>query len=151
MFNLGVFGEHGIDQAALNLLNAIPKNEYKIILHVIYELGYTSKLIEQLDNNIQIQIAIPNKSILGKIHFNRKKNLLFGALNGLSFFLINRKIRESVVSINPDWIIDYDTSLQKIVQRIKFFSITTLAGSLREKPSHFHTLSKSTINSLLLL
>jgi len=73
LFNLGVFGEHGIDQAALNLLNAIPKNEYKIILHVIYELGYTSKLIEQLDNNIQIQIAIPNKSILGKIHFNRKK------------------------------------------------------------------------------
>lgn len=124
LFNLGVFGEHGIDQAALNLLNAIPKNQYDIILHVIYELGYTSKLIEELDKNIQIQVAIPNKSILGKIHFNRKKNLLFRALDGLSFFLINGKIRESVLSINPDWIIDYDTSLQKIVQRIKFFSIT---------------------------
>ncbi len=123
LLNLGVFGEHGIDQAALNLLNAIPKNQYKIILHVLYELGYDSRLLKELDQDIQVHFAVPNNTLLGKIHFYRRKNLFLKILDGLALFLINQKIVGSIKNICPTYVIDYDSSLQKIASKIDCFSM----------------------------
>ena len=75
--NLGVFGEHGIDQACLHFLNAIPKDRYCVVLHQLYELENKSRLAAELQDCIEIIVAVPKNSILGKIHFYRRKNLIF--------------------------------------------------------------------------
>ncbi len=132
LLNVGVFGEHGIDQAALNFLNSIPKNQYKLVLHQIYELDYRSALFEELGNDITVKVAITKNTLLGKIHFNRRKNLLYKIVDGLSLFALNKKIYTSIKECSPDIIIDYDSSLQKVMHKFDIFSMAFIHFSPNE-------------------
>ena len=48
VFNLGIFGIHGIDRAATDLINHIPLHEYEIVLHQLYDRPERSDLFDQL-------------------------------------------------------------------------------------------------------
>jgi glycosyltransferase involved in cell wall biosynthesis len=117
VINLGVFGEHGIDQACLHFLNAIPKDEYCVVLHQLYELEKKSRLTAELQDCIEIKVAVPKNSILGKIHFYRRKNLFFKLIDGFSILFLQNAIYKSLDNLAPDILIDYDTSLQKVIHR----------------------------------
>ncbi len=118
VINLGIFGTHGIDRAAVNFINQIPLDQFDVVIHQIYERDEVTFLAKELPEAVTIVTALPRTSFWGNIHMNRYKGVFFKLLDSVGIFAMQAAIAKSINALNADAIYDYDISLQKAVQYI---------------------------------
>jgi hypothetical protein len=135
LFNLGVFGKHGVEHALVNLLPQIKTPDLQIWLHEIYEPDHKSPLLEKIKNFTTQICSLPRTSFWGYVHMNRKKNLIYKLIDGLGIFNIHTIIANSINRRNADLIIDYDLSLLRSVHQLN----SPVIGVFHFRPKNFRS------------
>ncbi len=111
IFNVGVFGKHGIEHALVNLLTELPQNSHQYILHEIYELDNISPLWHQIKNIVERHCSLPRSSFWGNLHMSRKKSIFYKLVDALGVLKIHSLIGNQLNKHQADVIVDYDLSL----------------------------------------
>ncbi len=126
VINLGIFGTHGIDRAALEIMHELCKLEHYVYLHLIYERVEKSFLYSQIPSSVKVITAMPLDSFWGLAHMNRYKSIWHKLLDSIGLIRMQSLIAKSVNSLAPDVIFDFDISLQKCIKRIQAPVIGTI-------------------------
>ena len=119
VFNLGIFGIHGIDRAATDLINHIPLHEYEIVLHQLYDRPERSDLFDQLPAEVVVTTSMPRGSFWGDMHMGRYKGVWHKLMDSLGVLAMRNISADSINRFRPDLVIDYDISLQKAAHLIR--------------------------------
>lgn len=135
LFNLGVFGKHGVEHALINLIKKIKKPEIEILVHEIYEPDQKSSLLSEISEHIIYKCSLPRSTFWGYIHMSRRKRLISKIIDAFGIFQIHRIITKSINNIKPDLIIDYDLSLLRSAKKID----TPIIGCFHFRPKNFRS------------
>jgi glycosyltransferase involved in cell wall biosynthesis len=135
LFNVGVFGKHGVEHALVNLLPQIKIPNVKLIIHEIYEPDNRSPLLEKIKIFTTQICSLPRTSFWGNIHMNRRKNILFKLIDGLGIFSIHTIVANQINKLNVDIIVDYDLSLLRSVHKLK----SPVIGVFHFRPKNFRS------------
>ncbi|MDA0237517.1 MAG: glycosyltransferase [Proteobacteria bacterium] len=111
IFNTGVFGRHGIENALVNLMLELPQAEHQYMLHQIYELDHLSPLIDKITHALVQECSLPRTSFWGNIHMNRKKSIFHKLLDSIGLLRIHSLVAKHINQHHADIVVDYDLSL----------------------------------------
>ena len=111
IFNTGVFGKHGIENALVNLLLELPVNEHEYILHNIFQLDQKSPLLNAIEQIVTQDCSLPRSTFWGGLHMNRKKSIFHKLLDSLGLLKIHKLIANNINQHQADVVVDYDLSL----------------------------------------
>jgi hypothetical protein len=73
LFNLGVFGKHGVEHALINLIREIKSTAVEITIHEIYEPDKKSPLFADISDYVIHKCSMPRSTFWGYIHMSRRK------------------------------------------------------------------------------
>lgn len=135
LFNLGVFGKHGVEHALVNLLTQIKIPQLQLFIHEIYEPDQRSPLLEKIKSFTTHLCSLPRTSFWGNVHMNRRKNLLYKLIDGLGIFSIHSIVANQINKLNVDIIVDYDLSLLRSVHKLK----APVIGVFHFRPKNFRS------------
>lgn len=128
--NLGIFGTHGIDRAAIELMRELTQLGHEVYLHLIYERIEKSFLYSKIPDSVKVVTAMPLDSFWGSIHMTRYKNLWNKLLDSVGIFKMQTIIADSINRLQPDIIFDFDISLQKTINALQ----APVIGSIHFNP-----------------
>ena len=144
LFNLGVFGKHGVEHALINILPQLRVPNSQFYLHEIYEPDYPSPLLEKIkDFTIHI-CSLPRHSFWGNIHMNRRKNLIYRFIDGLGIFKIHSIVSKKINKFEVDVVVDYDLSLLRSANKIK----SPIIGVFHFRPKNFRSGNSSKLKRI---
>lgn len=128
--NLGIFGTHGIDRAALELMREMTELGHEVYLHLIYQRIEKSFLCSQIPGSVKVITAMPLDSFWGSVHMRRYHSLWNKLLDSIGIFKMQAIIADSINRLQPDIVFDFDISLQKCVTKLK----APVIGSIHFNP-----------------
>lgn len=144
LFNLGVFGKHGVEHALINLIQNIKTPELEIMVHEIYEPDQKSPLLSEISEKITFKCSLPRSTFWGYIHMTRRKRIISKIIDALGIFQIHKIITKSINAMNLDLIIDYDLSLLRSAKNID----TPIIGCFHFRPKNFRSSNASKLKRI---
>lgn len=135
LFNVGVFGKHGVEHALINLLPQIKIPELQLFIHEIYEPDVRSPLLEKIKDFTTHLCSLPRTSFWGNVHMNRRKKLIYKIIDGLGIFSIHTIVANSINKKEVDFVIDYDLSLLRSIKKLK----SPVIGVFHFRPKNFRS------------
>lgn len=139
LFNLGVFGKHGVEHALINLIREIKLTAVEITIHEIYEPDKKSPLFAEISEYVINKCSLPRSTFWGYIHMSRRKNLVSKFIDALGIFHIHNIVAKSINSMQSDLVIDYDLSLLRSAKKIK----APVIGCFHFRPKNFRSSNAS--------
>ncbi len=135
LFNVGVFGKHGVEHALINLLPQIKIPELQLFIHEIYEPDVRSPLLEKIKDFTTHLCSLPRTSFWGNVHMNRRKKLIYKIIDGLGIFSIHTIVANYINKKEVNFVIDYDLSLLRSVKKLK----SPVIGVFHFRPKNFRS------------
>jgi hypothetical protein len=85
LFNLGVFGKHGVEHSLINILPQLRVPNSQIYLHEIYEPDYPSPLLEKIKDFTVHICSLPRHSFQAvEILFSFTQSIAFKIASGVA-------------------------------------------------------------------
>jgi glycosyltransferase involved in cell wall biosynthesis len=139
LFNLGVFGKHGVEHALINLIQEFKSTAVEIAIHEIYEPEQKSPLFAEISEYVIHKCSLPRSTFWGFIHMSRRKNVVSKIIDALGIFHIHKVVAETINGMQLDLVIDYDLSLLRSAKEIN----APIVGCFHFRPKNFRSSNAS--------